>query len=71
MARPLNEPLRRRLYAYLVYYIRTYGFAPSQVEIAAAIGVQRGNVWRYLSDLEARGLIRRTEKFIRNIELAA
>lgn len=63
--------LRDRVYVFVHTYIRANGYAPTQCEIACAVGVSQGNVWRYLTDLEAQGRIERTPQYVRNIRLSA
>ena len=66
-----DQTIRDRVYIFVHTYIRTHGYAPTQHEIAAGAQVSRTRVTRYLRDLEAQGRIVLTEKFMRNIQLAA
>lgn len=48
-----------------------YGYAPSIREIAAALQICRGTTMTHLARMEKKGLIRRTSKAHRTLEVVA
>lgn len=63
---------QHQTYEYICLYIKDHGYAPTEAEIAAGIGItSRGVVHRYVCALADSGLIRIMPNRRRNIELVS
>jgi SOS-response transcriptional repressor LexA len=66
-----NNPYERQIYDFIVGYQALNGYPPSANESGDHIGKSGGNVWRYLKQMRARGLVDWQYKRPRTIRVIA